>query len=325
MKDSDDEASSSGYRNVVIREILPSEDGCELSDGELSQSVRGFACESMSKTRTSLQEAGWVAQGRRATSEGLSFDAWQKEGVDGSLAVLEKIQWVMWADIEGFSHLYASGRKPEALRALRNLVSCLETLMRNGLSNPAALYVHQVGDGFVVCEQSDNLDTDLSRPISIAIFLLRCALLQGSCLKVGIGLGEITDIQGVYPRRIVDQIDGDCLSVGGGTMTLFPIMGDGLVDSHSVCARASGPLLLLRRDLTDAVPGDSLRIREYKEHAEIDWIHADLPDVNKLLRNCQLSCSTQNLETALREYVMRNSTVSDAWRKGAQLLIQGYT
>ena len=248
---------------------------------------------------------------------------WRKEDEDQLLAVWEMVKWVVWVDLEGFSCLHSRGEDTKGLLALRGLMGDLFHLgNRVYPAEGERLFIHQVGDGFVV--KPDFGDIDLLRPISVGVALLRASLLRGSCLKVGIGLGDLADVQGCYPQEIQASQEDGCVCIGAGLMTMFPVMGDGLVDSHAVSQKASGPLLITRGDLIDVLPKAAIPIAEYRDHFEVDWVHANLEEADQILTTLGLSCDAHQLEELLRSYLKLNTALRDNWRKAAQLLIRGY-
>ena len=179
------------------------------------------------------------------------------------------IKWVLWIDLEGYSYIHRQD-STSANWLLHNLQKDLNKLGTEII--PDRLFIHQVGDGFIL--RGDFCDKTLERPLSIAIALMKSSLLQGACLKIAIGIGELYDVQGLYPEEIRGKQELGCLRIGNGVMTLHTVMGDGLVDSHDYSKCGKGPLLIVRGNLEYALPYEELIFLKYEKHIEVDWIHS---------------------------------------------------
>jgi hypothetical protein len=109
--------------------------------------------------------------------------------------------------------------------------------------SPHRLFAHQTGDGFVIVSEFGAVSLEV--PAAIAIVLLRHVAARGRFAKASIGEGEFADIWGCYPARIREaRIGEDSVRLGGGVMTVFPVMGTALIDAVGVGKRSpSGSLL----------------------------------------------------------------------------------
>ena len=302
----------------------------QSSEGTGEDSVRGDSAlageltkANLAETKAALDQRGWKHVGQCKIYNGRAVDVWQEAATEKRIAVWEYVRWMIWVDLEGFGHLYRAGEDNKALWALRGL---MRDLFRVGKElypgEGERLFIHQVGDGFIV--EPDFGDVDLLRPLAIGIALHRAALLRGSCLKVGIGLGTLADVQGCYPEEIMNEQQDGAIRIGAGLMTVFPVMGDGLVDAHAVSEKASGPLLLVRGDLADALPKEGASIIQYSSHFEVDWIHVGLAEVASILKTLGLNPTSEQLEEKLREYLDSYGSIRNEWRKSAELLLRGY-
>lgn len=153
-------------------------------------------------------------------------------------------------------------------------------------------------------------DMELTRPLAIGTALLRASLTRGGCLKVGIGLGTLADVQGCYPGEVMKNFRNGAAPLGAGVMTIIPVMGDGLVDANKVSGRASGPLLITRPDLHDAVPPEGVPMIAHETYIEIDWIRADLAEADRILDTLNCIGDPATYASQLRLYVDANANKS---------------
>lgn len=281
--------------------------------------------DSLAATQGHLLGIGWQKVGTSKTYNGRLVDVWKNGQMRELIAVYESVCWALWVDIEGFSSLYRDATGSKAIWGLHGLMKDLYRIGHHVYPGEGErLFIHQAGDGFIM--ESDFGDMDLLRPLAIGTALLRAALMRGRCLKIGIGLGTLADVKGCYPRELMENFEDGGVSIGAGIMTIFPVMGEGLVDAHSVSGKASGPLLITRRDLLDTIPDEGLPKIVYREHIEIDWIHADFPEAERIQDKLGCKGNPATYATQLRSYVDAdgNKSLPDPWRKSAELLIRGY-
>ena len=319
------------YGDVVMKESNRKVSICDVErkDNTSEDEVKGesvlagqLAMPSLPETKIRLSEDGWKNVEQCKIYNGRLVDIWQRESDPRRIAVWEMVRWIIWVDLEGFSHVYMEN-EDKALWALRGLVRDLHSVgVKLYPYEPERLFIHQVGDGFVV--EPDFGDIDLLRPIALGIALHRASVIRGSCLKIAIGLGTLADVQGCYPDEIMSKQKDGAIQLGTGLMTVFPVMGDGLIDAHEVSKRASGPLLLVRGDLADALPNRNIPTIPYHRHFEVDWMHADLIEATDILTLLGHCTTPINLEEKLTEYLGSHDSMGNEWRKSAKLLIRGY-
>jgi hypothetical protein len=194
-------------------------------------------------------------------------------------------RWCIYIDMEGFSALYS--KEDQILWSLGEMMLAIFRIgTRVYPSDPDRLFVYQTGDGFVV--QSDFHESSPLRAISIAVVILRHVASTGRYARAAISEGDIADIVGCYPKEVSDaQNENRVVPLGMGLMTLFPVMGTGLIRSVGVNnVGPRGPLLLLdprfRTRLPKSVPA---QLTDKDDHAplSVDWVHINLP----------LACSIQ--------------------------------
>jgi hypothetical protein len=155
-------------------------------------------------------------------------------------------RWCIYIDMEGFSALY--DKENQIVLSLAEMMRAIYHI--GTLAYPSEgdrLFVHQTGDGFAV--QSDFHESCSMRAISIATVILRHVASTARFARAAIAEGDIADIVGCYPKEILNgRINEDerVVRLDAGIMTLFPVMGMGLIRAHAVGKSGpTGPLLLL--------------------------------------------------------------------------------
>ncbi len=231
------------------------------------------------------------------------------------------VPWAMFIDIEGFSHIYLNQFENDALMQLRKFSRGLKKIFDAYDQEDSRLFVHGIGDGFLVLP--DFGDPTLERPLSIAMALMQNQLLNGGILKVGISWGTLADIQGVYP----DQIRQKNL-LQRGIFRLWPVMGDALIRSHQIANSASGPLLIVDNDVSKYLPNNTPKYFTYSKWLEMDWLADNIPLTNSLLplllgvRHNNLP-QKNDFKDQLRRYISLNKSLSknNNWIKSANTML----
>lgn len=234
-------------------------------------------------------------------------------------------QWSLFIDIEGFSKIYQA-EKAKACKLLRGLMLDLYnigTRIYPDYSN--RLFIHQFGDGFIICP--NPCDLNLVRPLSIAIALMQAIALRGGFARAAISHGEMADILGWYPKEIRDNLeDNHIVRLGLGIMTIIPVMGDALINAYSLSkSEPKGPRLLLDRELKRQIKDIRISIIDrYDDHIGIDWIHSEISLVNDIHNKIDMNPpSSKDLEEIIRNYIKNNNKLPCEWKKSAESLIQG--
>jgi hypothetical protein len=218
--------------------------------------------------------------------------------------------WCIYIDMEGFSTLYA--KEDQILWSLGQMMLAIHRIGTHVYpSPPDRLFAHQTGDGFVI--QSDFNESSPLRALSIAVVVLRHVASTGRYARAAISEGEIADIVGCYPKEVRDdQVRDGVVSLGEGLMTLFSVMGMGLIRSvktNKIGPR--GPLLLLdprfRTRLPKDVPTQSTQEND-DAPLSVDWVHIDLPLVHQIQAQANLSSvSPAKIEETLVAYCRQHS------------------
>jgi hypothetical protein len=192
--------------------------------------------------------------------------------------------WCIYIDMEGFSALYA--KEDQILWSLGEMMRAIYRIGSHVYpSPPDRLFVHQAGDGFVI--MSDFHESSPARAISIATVILRHVASTGRYARAAISEGEISDIMGCYPEEVRDATaERGVVSLGEGLMTLFPVMGTGLIRSFGVNnSKPRGPLLLLDPRFRNRLP-ENVPIQDADKNDDgvlsVDWVHIDHPLVHTI-------------------------------------------
>lgn len=234
-------------------------------------------------------------------------------------------RWALYLDIEGFSaiHRQHDGR---ALWLLTRLVrGVYDVAAQHPNLESERLFVHQVGDGFVII--SDFQEPTLDRPIAIAISLMRYLLMWGGVCRAGISEGDFADITGCYDPELREVRDGGhYLRLPSGIMTIFPVMGGALVNAvETQDNNISGPMLFVDPAFRERLTDDALVfLEDSAETVAIDWLRSDPRNLSALL-GIPGSCRADALTLAeqLRSYVKASPGLSAPWRANANALIEG--
>jgi len=229
------------------------------------------------------------------------------------------VQWSLYIDIEGFAKTYEVGS--QALISLGALMEGIYSLgSRCFVESPNRIFAHQVGDGFIIVGEFPK--ESLEDAISIAILLLRQITLAGGVGKAAISEGGFADVMGCYPkvvRSAASSGSGGAFPLGGGIMTVFPVMGTALINAYRLISRSgapSGPLLLISKQDLPRLP-QKLHAEVLGDYAIVDWVHASLPRVQELATSAQLTNPSAEITEQLLERYMKLNTLSQVWRANA--------
>ena len=195
-------------------------------------------------------------------------------------------RWGISIDVEGFSKNYehSEDRKTFAIIALAELMDSIVKIGRlcfpgnSDINFSDRLFVHQFGDGFIIC--SDYPESDASRAISIAVSLMRHMILKGFATKAAISSGDMSDIKGCYPNSVRDTQDGR-VNLGMGLMTVISVMGTALTKAHKLAGTHSGAVLIIDDNLVDLGLPDGATMQSEQGNC-VDWVNSNLPMVEDI-------------------------------------------
>ena len=234
-------------------------------------------------------------------------------------------QWSLFIDIEGFSKIYQA-EKAKACKLLSGLMLDLYNIgTRIYPDYYNRLFIHQFGDGFIICP--NPWDLNLAKPISIAIALMQATALRGGFARAAISHGEMADILGWYPKEIRANLEGNYIvSLELGIMTIIPVMGDALINAYALSkCKPKGPRLLLDKEFESQLQDIKVStVDRYDDHIGIDWMHSEISLVSDILKKIDIDApSSKDLEEIVRNYITSNNKLSDEWKKSAEILIRG--
>lgn len=235
------------------------------------------------------------------------------------------MRWSVFIDVEGFSKIYEEkeGRAYHSVGSLINYIYEIGTKIYNDEYN--SLFVHQMGDGFVIVSLNDPQDID--NAIIIAISLMRLMLINGHMTKSAISIGDFADIVGCYPKQIQKEYQAnETIRIGHGVLRIFPVMGGALINSYKLLSKSnSGPNLSLDIRLKEYVKLTGLKYgEEYNNLIEIDWINSDIEKLVNIGRvlNYEEIFNKAFLKIRFQNYLEENN-LPESWVENAKnLLIQ---
>jgi hypothetical protein len=228
--------------------------------------------------------------------------------------------WFLWIDIEGFGARWNNDNAPlQALNALMTGIFRIGTRLYS--EPPDRLFAHHMGDGFVLL--SDYPEASLDRAVAIAVALLRhVAVSSGMFAKAALSEGEIADIKGCYPREVTAIMDSDTAFMGAGLMTVFPVMGTGLIRANGLHGESpSGPLLVVDDGIHDRIgkgfPKLPVAGPTGRKMMSIDWLRSSSDVVRTIQTRAALSAGSNGvLEQQLQDYCA--GPVPDRWKAGVR-------
>lgn len=230
-------------------------------------------------------------------------------------------RWSIYIDIEGFSALWE--HEDQVLWSLGELMRAIFRVARLCYPHePERLFAHQFGDGFVIV--SDFHEESLERCATIAVALMRHVAASGRLTRASIAEGELSDIQGCYPREVLECREADhTVSLHMGIMTIVPVMGTALIRAVGIDKKApKGPLLTVHSSMAsrmgaavpwEAIPGTDL--------VSIDWVHMQSELLSRLQQIGTLKAPPSDvLEKFLASYCNEHA-VREEWRASVHRLL----
>lgn len=228
--------------------------------------------------------------------------------------------WAISIDIEGFSahYCHSEAGKSYAIRGLSELMGAIYRVGRScypgSLEQHSSerLFAYQYGDGFLVA--SDRADEDASRPVAIAVALMRHMVVEGYATKAAIAAGTLADIRGCYPEPMRNTNEG-LLDMGAGLMTIISVMGTALTRAHGLASKYRGAVLAVDPNVgADGVPAGGAKIEEPARL--IDWVSPTSTQADDIAGQAGLrTADPAALRDLLDSYCRKQPTPSDRWIK----------
>jgi len=223
-------------------------------------------------------------------------------------------RWAIFLDVEGVTKIYPR----DHLKFFVPFDAMLGALCRVGAKvypeTPVRLFAHQVGgDGLVVV--SEFAEGRPIVPISLAVLLMQVLLVSGAVAKGGISEGDLSDVTGCFPSvREPCTADDGVGRLGGGLLTLFPVMGTALINSHRFATRLPrGCRLGVDSALMDHVPPGVVVTQRDGELVVVDWIHTETTTMNRIKEKIGLRLPTcHEREALLVSYVRGTGELADS-------------
>jgi len=227
-------------------------------------------------------------------------------------------RWAILIDMEGFSALWH--KEDQILWSLGELMRSIFRIGRICFpDSPERLFVHQISDGFLVV--SDFGEENLERAITIAVALMQHVAATGRLTKAAISEGELSDIQGCYPREVLNELERDhTVSLRMGLMTIFPVMGTALIRAAKVAKTSpSGPLLTIEKSKANRIPPHiPLCEVQGSEQFSIDWVNMDTELLSKIQSEAGLSkLGPKKLKDLLATYCTEHE-LPEKWVNGVR-------
>lgn len=192
-----------------------------------------------------------------------------------------KPRWASYIDIEGFGQLY--DRDDGVLRALGDLMCAIFQISTKYCpESPERIFAHQTADGFSVVGEFHSESWLV--PVAITVAILRHVVSRARFAKAALGEGSFADISSCYPRCVLDARDkSGTVRMGGGVMTLFPVMGTAQINAVGIQKRApSGAIFAISEDNVSRISqGCILKTDSRLKVATIDWVGCELEEIGK--------------------------------------------
>lgn len=238
--------------------------------------------------------------------------------MEDQLRIANEKRWVIYIDIEGIFEHYKRNEEKEIFRQIDDTLKSIYyigTQIYN--KEPWRLFVHQCFDGFFIV--SSIVNEDLKRAISIAVLLMRSAVLQNYVMKSAIAVESVADIVGCYSVKSENGV----IRLGEGLMTITRVMGKGMANAYKLSKQASGPLLLIEdTKIPNAIEFKPNKI-DYST-VGLNWISSDFNnDIAKISPKENAIFDQKLLSNRVKDYVKENKkTLSRNWKKNAKILLK---
>jgi hypothetical protein len=228
--------------------------------------------------------------------------------------------WSLYIDIEGFGAKYEKDIQPlVSLGALMEAIYLIGT--RCFAKAPNRIFVHQLGDGFIIGGEFGK--ESLQDPLSIGIALMRHVLSAGGVAKAAISEGKLGDIVDCYPKVLAEEYArsyGGAFALGEGLMTILPVMGTALINAYRLLdslKTPSGSFIIVKKSDLPRLPANT-KATEVDEIGVVDWIHTSYPELEKIIKQAGLrNPNVEQLERSMDVYLKSNK-LSEEWSRNTR-------
>jgi hypothetical protein len=234
--------------------------------------------------------------------------------------------WAVYIDVEGFSenYEYSEDRKTFAILALAELVDSIVKIGTQCFPGDRdknfsdRLFVHQFGDGFIIC--SDFPEQNAISAISITVAIMRHMIIKGYATKAAISTGDMSDIKGCYPKSVRDT-DDEKVNLGRGLMTIISVMGTALTKAHKLSNTQKGAVLILDENLAKLDLPEGVKVKD-SSGCCIDWISSNLPMSEQIAHTAGLATDNpQALIEKLNSHCKQEPIPPSSWIEGTRFMI----
>jgi hypothetical protein len=214
-------------------------------------------------------------------------------------------RWAIFLDVEGSSKIYPRDK----VRFFNAFDELLSAVCRIGKlvypETPQRIFAHQVGgDGLIIVSEFAEGVPEI--PISIAVILMQVLLVNGAVAKVGISDGDFGDVSSCFPSmQFCPRVGDRTFQLGGGRLTIFPVMGTALINAHHFATLPPrGCRLAVDQALLDTTTSGVVITHSEKDYVIVDWVHTRTAEMENIFAKTALRLPPAGeLENILIDYV----------------------
>jgi hypothetical protein len=219
----------------------------------------------------------------------------------------------MFIDVEGFGALY----RKDGADSLWGLSDLMEGIFRLGCEAPrlgiSRVFAHHLGDGFVLID--DGGIDNVSRLTAVAVALHQFVLIKaGHFCASAISCGDMADVVGCYPAVVRDARtkDGIVPLADGGLMTIFPVMGTGLINTYKLLKREKGAVIVLPVERERELSAQ-FRVAVEGGRLYVNWIDSESPVIAQAREILRISGYTREKIRELFDIAIGRNAPPSEW------------
>jgi hypothetical protein len=136
------------------------------------------------------------------------------------------------------------------------------------------LFAHHIGDGFVLVD--DGGAANVNRLVGAAVALHQFTLIKsGHFCASAIDRGGMADVTGCYPEVVREARTRDgVVPLGDGLMTVFPVMGTAIINTHRLLSKAHGAVILVPESHVGSLDA-GVRTKVEEGVCFVDWFASE--------------------------------------------------